>query len=126
MEKDIRVFENITADQLRMILIFGELVWLLIAALAYYFYPESFIVYAPMLLVFNVLSMLPFPGIMRKAKNEYKEEVLHYAGASENDEVDSDTEKLGVRERTCIGFYCVSNAFLIIFVGFWMILTEPI
>jgi len=121
VEKELRLFENLTPDKLRSILIFGELTWLMVAGLAYYFYRDFFGVYAPIILVFNVLTLLPFPNIMRKASGDYNEEVLHYSGASDSDEGDLDSDKLGVWERACVGFYCVTNAILILFVAYWML-----
>lgn len=119
MSGQIKVFDKMTVERLRLILIFGELIWIGAAFYYYFNYEDCFSMFAPFIFVLNMLTLLPFYGIIKKMKNSYHEDVFHLSDHTEAGEKNLLDEPFGIWEKVCLGFYITSNSFLLGFLLYW-------
>ena len=114
-------FDTISAEKIRWTLISVELICFGCYVLIYINKSSTFEVYLPLLMVVNALTLLPFPFIFNQLKSKFPDDVLP------NDPLYSDSEDLenqseiGLWEKSCIGFFVVTNLGIVILLLFFYI-----
>ncbi len=98
--------------QIKLGLVIIELMVTLLSVYVYLNLEFFFLMYAPLLLVFHLLTLLPFPYVFRRVKGRENEDVFHEPVIEEK--LDG---KVGLWEMTAIGYFFIVNLVLIIFIS---------
>ena len=106
----LRFWNRITHFQLRRLVLLVEVLWVILILIIYYYFPIVF-GFFPYVLVVNLMTILPLVRIIKKLKNSVTKEGLEYGAFGEVEKF-----KIGIWEKSCIGYFVIVNGLMLIFV----------
>jgi ABC-type bacteriocin/lantibiotic exporter with double-glycine peptidase domain len=117
MASDLGIFNSLTSEFLRRIVIVIEVTCVLFGLIIYNQLPNVFFVFFPFLIAVHLLTLLALPSVFKKMNKEKQEELLHFSEVQDQDENLTDVD---LWDRAAVGFYIVSNTGLIISIFYWV------
>jgi len=116
-----KYLNSVSREKLLQFILIIEFLWIVIWSVAWLMEGQLVMDFFIFIAVFNVLTLLPFPMILKNKSREYGT-IDDVFSAHEHEE-----QKNGGRdlwEKTTIGFYFLVNLLLMVFIGWVMIFVE--
>jgi hypothetical protein len=108
---DFKILQNLNTELLRRLVIVVEMLSVVIAAGLYLQFRDVFFIYLPIVLVIHLLTIAALPSVFKKLNKEAQEDILHYSGVAEQE---ANLSKIDLWDLAVVGFYVISNGFLIL------------